>query len=54
MRAFRRVFAAPLIIAAATLPAIPVHAAPAHHSVAFAPRACPNGTNWDNILQRCV
>lgn len=57
MRALRRAFLAPLMIAAATLSATgPAHhfGAPRHPSVAFAPRACPEGTNWDHILNRCV
>ena len=57
MRALRRVFLAPLIIAAATLSAtgLAQHpAAPHHASVAFAPRACPEGTNWNHTLNACV
>jgi hypothetical protein len=56
MRALRRVFLTPLIMAAAFMVAsAPAHhaAMPAHASVALA-RACPAGTNWDHILNVCI
>jgi hypothetical protein len=57
MRAIRRLCLAPLILAAVTTLA----AAPAHQGGHVAQAAgripavwCPAGSNWDNILMRCV
>jgi hypothetical protein len=50
MRALRRLFLAPLVMAAALF-ATPAHlgAAPAAHpGVAALYRGCPPGSNWDN------
>lgn len=57
MRALWRRFPASLAMAAAVLAAAagavhPAHAS-AHPSVALS-ADCPNGTNWDTALQRCV
>lgn len=56
MRALRRHFLAPLVMAAAVLsagtPAFLASAAPVTHSAALS-RGCPPGTNWDTALQAC-
>jgi hypothetical protein len=55
MRALRRLFLAPLVMAA-VLSVTPVHlgAAPATHpGVAIVYRGCPAGTNWDNATGTC-
>jgi hypothetical protein len=58
MRAIKRLRLASLALAAAAA----IAAGPAHlggtsapHPGALAgPQVCPAGSNWDNILQRCV
>jgi len=57
MRAFLRRSLAPLIVAAAVFSAVApasVASAAAIHPGKIAPRACPQGTNWDNATQSCV
>jgi hypothetical protein len=57
MRAIRRLCLAPIILAtAATIAAGPAHqnGHVAHASSRVAAYYCPAGSNWDNILQRCV
>jgi len=58
MRALWRRFLAPVVLAAAVLsvaaPAQFAAAATVHSTIKVAPRACPQGTNWDNILHECV
>ncbi len=56
MRAIRRLFVVPLILAAAAIVAGPAHldTAAAHHIQVLAdPPICPAGSNWDNITQTC-
>jgi hypothetical protein len=59
MRAIRRYFLAPLVVAAAALCAVPA----AHFAAAsvarpivgkVVPNDCPAGTNWDDGTQSCV
>jgi hypothetical protein len=57
MRAIRRLFLAPVILAAA----VTIAAGPAHQGGHVAQAGnhvpaiwCPAGSNWDNILMRCV
>jgi hypothetical protein len=58
MRALLRRSLVPLILAAATFSAVApaqfAAAATVHSTVKIAPRACPAGTNWDNITHTCV
>jgi hypothetical protein len=56
MRALRRHFLAPLLMAAAVLSAAPIAlaAAPAASASVAHSRACPAGTNWDSSVQACV
>lgn len=58
MRAPWRRFLAPVVLAAAALsvaaPAQFAVAATVHPMVKVHPLACPQGTNWDNVLQSCV
>ncbi|HUA28491.1 MAG TPA: hypothetical protein VMC03_06370 [Streptosporangiaceae bacterium] len=57
MRAVRRLFVAPLVLAAAAaIAAGPAHldSTAAHHAQVLAGPQCPAGSNWDNVLQRCV
>jgi hypothetical protein len=57
MRSISRLVLAPLpIVAAVLLAGAPAHAAasqPMHHG-ATAEVVCPDGTNWNTVLQRCV
>jgi hypothetical protein len=57
MRAIRRRCLAPIILAIATT----IAAGPAHHGGPVSPstnllaaHVCPAGSNWDNVLKRCV
>jgi hypothetical protein len=57
MRAIRRLLIAPVILATA----VTIAAGPAHQGGHVAQAGshipsiwCPAGSNWDNILQRCV
>ena len=57
MRAIRRLCLAPIILAtAAAIAAGPAH--PSSHVAQASSRVaaydCPAGSNWDNILRRCV
>jgi hypothetical protein len=60
MRAIRRYFLAPLVVAAAALCAGPAAHFAAAASVAhpivnkIVPNDCPAGTNWDDGTQSCV
>jgi len=57
MRALLRRSLAPLIVAAAVFSAVApasVASAAALHPGKIAPRACPAGTNWDNVTHTCV
>ena len=58
MRAIARTRLAPLAFAAAILvTGLAAHAhvgASAHRTVTEAGPYCPGGTNWDDILQRCI
>lgn len=55
MRALRRYFLAPLILAAALFSAggAAYHAATASHRT-FSAATCPSGSNWDVITQSCT
>ncbi len=58
MRALWRHSLAPLVVAAAVFSAVvPANfaaAATVHPTVKIVPRACPAGTNWDNVTHTCV
>jgi hypothetical protein len=58
MRALRRYFLAPLIMAAAIFSAgAPAHmfgSASAHPSASRFAQDCPQGTHWDDVTQTCV
>jgi hypothetical protein len=57
MRVIRRLCLAPLALAAAAAIATgPAHlgGAASHPAHALAGPLCPAGSNWDNILKRCV
>jgi hypothetical protein len=57
MPAIKRYVLAPMVVAAAAFVAVPVaHVAAssaAHPRISLAGPICPQGTNWDNILQTC-
>jgi len=57
MRTIRRLALAPLALAAAAaIAAGPAHpgGTAAHHTQPLAGPICPAGSNWDNVLHRCV
>ena len=58
MRALWRHSLAALVVAAAVFSAVApasfAAAATVHPTVKIVPRACPAGTNWDNVTHTCV
>jgi len=57
MHAIKRFVLAPTVVAAAAFVAVPMaHLAAypaAHPRISLAGPICPQGTNWDNIIQTC-
>ena len=57
MHAIKRYVLAPMVVAAAAFVAVPAAHVVANSSaqprISVADPICPQGTNWDNILQVC-
>jgi hypothetical protein len=57
MRAFHRYILTPLLVAATAFSiAGPAHfaAGSAHSGIKIVSNPCPNGTNWDVVIQGCA